>query len=97
MRGYCGLVLGNVLGSNLFNILAVMGLTAMVAPVPVPDVIMRVDVWVMLAAALAITPFVLGKRNITRLPGLLFVISYVLYIIYVFVPNASDAASVASY
>ena len=97
MRGYCGLVLGNVLGSNLFNILAIMGLTAMVAPVPVPDVIMRVDVWVMLAAALAITPFVLGRRNITRVPGLLFVLSYVLYIIYVFVPRAADAPSVASY
>ena len=38
---------------ELLAVLAIMGLTAMVVPVPVPDVIKSVDIWVMLAAALA--------------------------------------------
>ncbi|MGI9382122.1 MAG: calcium/sodium antiporter [Methyloligellaceae bacterium] len=94
-RGHCGLAIGNVLGSNLFNILAIMGLTAMVAPVPVPDIMVRVDLWVMLAAALAITPFVIGRWNITRTSGLIFVSCYLLYIAFVFMPRADVLASLA--
>ncbi len=97
VRGYTGLVLGNVLGSNLFNILAIMGLTSMVTPVPVPDVVMRIDLWVMLAAALAITPFVVNRTAITRLPGFVFVLCYILYIYMVFVPQSSELPNVASY
>ena len=96
IRGHAGLALGNVLGSNLFNILAVMGLTSMVTPVPVPDVIMRVDIWVMLAAALAITPFIINRISITRVTGLVFVSCYMLYIYLVFVPRSSELASFAS-
>jgi len=96
IRGYAGLALGNVLGSNLFNILAIMGLTSMVTPVPVPDMIMRIDLWVMLAAALAITPFVVNKSSITRLTGLVFVLSYILYIFLVLSPHVSAVSDVAS-
>jgi len=95
LRGHCGLALGNVLGSNLFNILAIMGLTAMVVPVPVPDIIKQVDVWVMLAAILALTPFILRKSHITRKIGFVFVSCYLLYISLVFVPRATHLAAVA--
>ncbi len=95
LRGHCGLALGNVLGSNLFNILAIMGLTAMVVPVPVPEVIKSVDVWIMLAAALAITPFVLRRRSITWKIGLVFVSCYLLYISFVFAPRMSQLAEVS--
>ncbi len=96
LRGQCGLALGNVLGSNLFNILAIMGLTAMVVPVPVPDIIKQVDVWVMLGAALAITPFVLRRKRITWKTGLVFVASYALYISFVLTPRAAQVATIAS-
>jgi len=92
LRRNCGLALGNVLGSNLFNMLAIMGLTAMVTPVPVPDVFLRVDLWVMLAAVLAISPFVLQRIQITRLPGLILVLSYVVYIFVVYAPRMEDMA-----
>ena len=95
IRGQCGLALGNVLGSNLFNILAVMGLTAMVADVPVPDVFLRLDLWVMLAATLAITPFALKGALLTRGPAFIFVLSYVAYIYYAFLPRMADATSLA--
>ncbi len=96
LRGHCGLALGNVLGSNLFNILAIMGLTAMVAPVPIPDVFFRIDLWVMLATALAITPFVLRHMHITRITGIVFVMSYIIYVYFVFAPRISNVATMPS-
>lgn len=95
IRGQCGLALGNVLGSNLFNILAIMGLTAMVVPVPVPEVITSIDLWVMLAAALAIAPFVLRRKCISWPAGIVFVACYLLYISFVFVPRAEQIAALA--
>ena len=97
LRGQCGLALGNVLGSNLFNILAVMGLTAMASPVPmpVPDVFLRLDLWVMLGATLAITPFLLKGALFTRGPAFVFVLSYVAYIYYAFLPRMADASTLA--
>lgn len=92
-RGHIGLALGNVLGSNLFNILAIMGLTAMVTPVPIPDAIKQVDLWIMLAAALAITPFIFSGRSITRLTGLAFVTLYAFYISSAFIPGVSNLFS----
>lgn len=97
IRGQCGLALGNVLGSNLFNILAIMGLTAMVVPVPVPEVITSIDVWVMLAAALAITPFVLRRKTIGWPAGIVFVGCYLLYIAVVFMPRAAQITALASH
>ena len=92
LRKNCGLALGNVLGSNLFNMLAIMGLTAMVTPVPVPEVFLKVDLWVMLAAVLAIAPFVMRRVRITRLPGLILVLSYIVYIVAVYAPRMEEVA-----
>ncbi len=97
VRGHYGLALGNVLGSNLFNLLAIMGLTAMVAPVAVPDIVLRQDLWVMLAATLALTPFVLQKASITRLPAALFVLAYFAYIYFLYFPPGTDLAALAGF
>ncbi len=93
IRGHCGLALGNVLGSNLFNILAIMGITAMVVPVPVPEVLMRMDLWVMLGAVLVICPFVWLKSNITRIPAFAFLVMYAAYIYTVFLPRGAAYAT----
>ena len=45
------MALGNVVGSNIFNIGAIMGVAAAIAPIPVAPRIISVDIWVMLAAA----------------------------------------------
>lgn len=90
-RRQCGLALGNVLGSNLFNILAIMGVTTMVAPISVPEQFLRVDLWVMLAATLAIMPFIFGRWRITRLPALGLVLGYVIYIGIVLSPRAFES------
>jgi len=71
---------GNVIGSNLFNILGVMGLTALVVPVPVPAKFLSFDLWVMLATTLVLLPFIAARLQIGRMAGLVFALSYGVYI-----------------
>lgn len=91
-RGQAGLALGNVLGSCLFNLLAIMGITMLIVPVPVPDALKNFDLWVMLAATLVLTPVFLRRANITRMMGAALLIAYVAYIIAVFIPNGHSIA-----
>ena len=78
------IALGNIIGSNIFNLLAIIGTTALVTPIPIPDQIVRVDLWVMLAATLLILPFSLFHLRVTRLIGLLLSAAYATYIYLVF-------------
>ena len=84
MRRHGEVAIGNVVGSNLFNILAVMGITAMVTPIPVPAQFIKTDLWVMMAAAVALAPFALRCKPIGRLPGLIFFLAYLVYILVLF-------------
>ncbi len=68
------IVIGNIIGSNLFNLLAIPGIAAMVAPLPVPDDFLTRDLWVMGAATLALTPFIVFGWRMGRIFGGLFVI-----------------------
>jgi len=88
LRRHGGIIIGNVIGSNLFNLLAVMGLTAMVTPVPVPAHILQVDLWVMLAAALVVVPITFLKLPITRIPAIFMVLAYGLYVAFVFTSSS---------
>ncbi len=90
-RGESGLALGNILGSNLFNILAIMGVTAIVTPVAIPDQILYVDLWVMLAASLVIFPFALGSGVLGRVPASAFVLAYIAYVAFSISPAGSNA------
>lgn len=72
--------IGNVVGSNIFNILAIMGVASFFGPFSVPDELLRLDLWVMLAASVVLAPFVLGSWSITRTWGIAFVAGYAFYI-----------------
>jgi cation:H+ antiporter len=76
------LALGNVIGSNLFNVLAIMGLAALLAPAPiaVPPSFLRFDLLVMLAATGVLFFFAWRGRSIGRAPGLVLLTAYVLYL-----------------
>ena len=87
VRRHEGLAVGNVIGSNIFNILAVMGVTAMVADIPVPDGFLRFDLWVMLGSSALLLPFVLTRAKIGRVSGAGFTLAYLLYI-YALASNA---------
>lgn len=77
-RRHTDVALGNVVGSNLFNMLAVMGAAAMVSPLPVAKQILQFDLWVMLSATLLLVVFALTREMLSRLEaGLLFILYFV--------------------
>ncbi|MEM0907037.1 MAG: calcium/sodium antiporter [Pseudomonadota bacterium] len=83
--------LGNIIGSNIFNIMGIAGATALVAEVPIPRQIVRLDVWVMLAAAALLVAFAAKGRGIDRREGAILLASYGLYLFLQFSPAARRA------
>lgn len=80
IRGHTDIAVGNVLGSNLFNVLFVGGAVSAVAPIAVDDQIVQFDAWVMLAATAAFLPILFGLR-FGRIGGLIFVAGYACYVV----------------
>jgi cation:H+ antiporter len=82
LRGERDIAVGNVVGSNIFNVLGVLGLAAAVSPagIAVAPAAMRLDVPVMLAASLACLPIVLTGHRISRLEGALLLGGYAAYV-----------------
>jgi len=78
---HSSLAIGNVLGSNLFNILGVVGVTAVVVPLPVPPGILDFDLWIMIAVAAAVLPFVWRRAPVGRAAGVVFLVGYLAYIL----------------
>ena len=78
------LAVGNVIGSNIFNLAGVMGLTALILPVPIAPGMLNFDLWIMIAAALLLLPFVLGEHRIGRFAGIAFIAMYAAYTAFVF-------------
>jgi cation:H+ antiporter len=84
IKGERDIAVGNVVGSNLFNIMAVLGLTALVAPdgVPVSQAAVAFDIPVMLAVAVMTLPICFTNNLIARWEGGLFLFYYVAYTAY---------------
>jgi cation:H+ antiporter len=76
--------IGNVVGSNLFNILAILGITALLVDIPVEPGFLRFDVWVMFVASIIVWVFVLARATIGRITGLLFLTGYATYMWIIF-------------
>ncbi|MFN4062435.1 MAG: calcium/sodium antiporter [Paracoccus hibiscisoli] len=79
LKGRADMALGNVVGSNIFNLLAILGITAVVSPLPVPPEMLRLDLWVMLGASLLLAPFLLRGVSLSRPVGAAFVVMYGAY------------------
>mgnify|MGYP001049264987 CR=1 FL=1 len=80
LRRQADVALGNVIGSNMFNLLAIIGITTMVGPIPVDPQFLRFDLWVMLAASLLLIPFVYMGRDMGRIWGVGLTVSYLVYV-----------------
>ena len=78
-RGHTDVAIGNVLGSNVFNIFAVMGAAALTGPVLIPTELLAFDIWVMLASIAALTAIILSRAPIGKKTGLVFFGGYLLY------------------
>ncbi|SHI94320.1 cation:H+ antiporter [Shimia gijangensis] len=84
LRRQADVALGNVIGSNMFNLLAIIGIASFVGPLPVDPSFLCFDLWVMLGASILLVPFVFFKQDINRVWGIALTLLYVLYIVCVF-------------
>ncbi|TCP62844.1 cation:H+ antiporter [Rhodovulum bhavnagarense] len=80
LRRQADVVLGNVIGSNMFNLLAIIGIAGVVGDIPVPPEILRLDLWVMLAASALLAPFVFFRWPLNRAWGAAFLAGYAGYL-----------------
>ena len=79
-RGHSDFCVGNVLGSNIFNLFGITGVTALLAPLPFLGKIVDFDLWVLLGVTAMLTVFMLGNIRMVRSVGLAFVIGYIVYV-----------------
>ena len=81
VRRQSELIIGNVLGSNIFNLLGVIGCTAMIRELPISQEILRLDIWIMLGVSILLPVFMYSKNQISRWEGGILIISYIFYVI----------------
>jgi cation:H+ antiporter len=95
VRGHRDIAVGNVVGSCIFNILMVLGITALVAPEPlaVSPSLLGVDLPLMVAAALACLPILYTGLRVDRREGLLLLGFYVAYLVYLGLVSFDEPAS----
>ncbi len=83
LRGERDLAVGNIVGSNIFNVLAVLGVGAVAGGgLPVPEGMLHFDLPVMLTVAIVCVPVFMTRATISRLEGAVFLFYYLLYAIY---------------
>lgn len=98
IRGQRDLAVGNAIGSNLFNLLAVLGVSAVVSPnaIPVATSAVQVDIPVMVAVAVACLPIFANGSVLNRWEGIAFLVAYTAYIVWL-VLDATDHGSRDTY
>ncbi len=79
-RGHSDIALGNVLGSNIFNLLGITGGVAMIRPLEMPVEIVSFDIWVLLGVTILLLPMMITENKISRLEGRLLAGLYIVYL-----------------
>ena len=82
-RRQTDVALGNVIGSNMFNLLGIIGVAALVGPIPVTEKMLGFDLWVMAGASLILAAFVFRGWYMGRVWGAALTALYVLYVVMV--------------
>jgi len=76
--------IGNLIGSNIFNLLAILGVTAMIYPIPVSSSIINYDNYVLVAISALIFPLIYFGKKVSRIKGVFLVLFYIIYIYSLF-------------
>jgi cation:H+ antiporter len=95
VKGERDIAVGNVVGSNTFNILGCLGISGLVAGqagLQMPESLLNFDIWVMIAVALACLPVFLTGREIARWEGGVFLLYYVAYVVYLILASQQHDA-----
>lgn len=75
------IAIGNIVGSNIFNVLGILGITALIAPIPVAERFLRFDLPVMIAVSLLLTALLLTRPTIGRWMGVALLAGYLAYVL----------------
>lgn len=81
LRKQNGVALGNIVGSNIWNIVFIMGLTSTIIDVEVPRQFLLYDIWVMVLATMLLFPIMLSQNKISRIEGGVFLLIYMAYLV----------------
>lgn len=84
VRKQADVAVGNIIGSNIFNILCILGITATISPLPLQGRLLEIDQFVMLAAAAVLLLFLYFGLQLSRVKGALLLAGYVAYISVMF-------------
>ena len=84
LRGHASLAIGNIIGSNISNILLILGVVASTGPLSVSEEIANRDVWVMLGVAILGLVLMRSARRMSRIEGLFSLVLYALYVGYLY-------------
>jgi cation:H+ antiporter len=90
LKGEYGLALGTIVGSNIFNLLAVIGVAAVIEPAKLPESVLSLHIFVLVAFTLALFAMTYdydGKGHISRLEGGALLVAYLAFIAFVVVQN----------
>lgn len=95
LRGESDIAVGNVVGSNLFNLTVVLGCTGLLGTggLPVPEQLMEFDMLVMIAGAVVCLPVMFSGRRLDRWEGVVFVLYYAVYLGYLVLQAAGVLAT----
>ena len=85
LRKETDIILGNIAGSNLFNVLAVLGVTGIFTPLAEPFVNLRLDILVTALFSAALLALMLRTNRLGRTGGTLLLVGYLSYVVYLFV------------
>ena len=80
LRKQADVALGNVIGSNIFNLFAIVGITTMFGDIPIATSFFNFDFWILFGAGIVLFPFVYMRVNINRLWGAFLTLTYVAYL-----------------
>lgn len=92
IRGYREIAVGNVVGSNIFNILAILGASGLICSIEVAEAALWFDIPVMIGVSLLCLPLFMTGSILSRWEGLLFLGYYVAYTVYLVLDGLDHAA-----
>lgn len=78
------IVLGNLVGSNIFNLLCILGITSMVVPIPVPAASMSFDYWAMVVTSTLMLAFLWSRLKMVRAEGVTLLVLYMGYVVFLY-------------
>lgn len=84
IRRQVEMAVGNILGSNLFNLLGILGVSSLLQELPLPHRMLVFDQWVLLACSVAVLIMLWTGRRLSRIEGAIFLLAYLVYLFITF-------------